>query len=313
LFDNRAIAVKTQMLNELSPLATKTLLSKAISEDVGMMVGRMVKGELEQLAMIDKIKKSGLVNNDDIEELIARSVDEGLERLNINEAHPSVAQMFYKEERGAIQNDLIRSLEEEVHAAERSMTRLAKKENGKTTRQYEIDQNVKTQNEELIKLIKEHGDIDGQLANRITDEAKSLRANGAGDLARITKELSDEFRKQLDEGAYDGILLRRDIIDRAITKEINSSKELRDTPGVKIEKFSDGARSKASQDKATQDLQTLEQRIADNPNLANQRLHYATWDDLKQDYVTTEKSLGDVIAETKANRNVIDLLKNCKL
>ena len=116
-----------------------------------------------------------------------------------------------------------------------------------------------------------------------------------------------------EEGAYDGILLRGDIVDRAITKEINSSKELRDTPGVKLEQFSDGAMSKASKDKATQDLQTLEQRIADDPNLANQRLHYATWDDLKQDYVTTEKSLGDVIAETKANRNVIDLLKNCKL
>lgn len=234
-----------------------------VTEDVARLVGKAIKDERNQIAMFDIIKKSGLQTKEEIEALINRSLKD-LDAYDVTQFNKEFKALDLIPERHIIMNDSVRMLEKEISAMKRTNEKLSE-----SSDQYVINQARITQNEKAIKLIREHGDYDGQLSDIITDAAEGLvRAEGEGaDI--IAGTAINSIREGIESGAYDGLTNSARRAQSNLASEISERSKRVTESSQELSKYSDADLSQAVKDEVAELRDMIGRENEIDPNLAN--------------------------------------------
>lgn len=233
-----------------------------ISEDAARLVGKAIKDERNQIAMFDIIKKSGLQTKEEITDLINRSMKD-LDAYDFTAVSKEFKGLDLIPERHQVINNAVRILEKENAAMKSAMATLSE-----TSDQYVINKSRITQNEQAIKLIREHGDYDGQISNIITDAAEGL-ARGTQDADQITGTAINSIREGLDSGAYDGLTNRARLAQSNLASEISERAKRVTESSQELSKYKDANLSQAVKDEVAELRNMIGRENEIDPNLAN--------------------------------------------
>lgn len=233
-----------------------------VSEDVARLVGTAIKDERNQIAMFDIIKKSGLQTKEDIDALIKRSIKD-LDAYDMNAVSKEFKGLDLIPERHQVINNAIRILEKENSTMKRSMTNM-----NESSDQYVINKSRITQNEKAIKLIRDHGDYDGQISEIITDAADGL-ARGGQDADQITGTAINSIREGIDSGAYDGITNRARLSQSNLASEVSERSKRLTESSQELSKYADADLSQAVKEEVAELRNMIGRENEIDQNLAN--------------------------------------------
>ena len=227
LFD--PLIKQTKNLLRLAPRSLIAVERNIITENIAALIGKHVDDATEQLAMIDKIKKANINDDEAVEALILQSIEDGsLKTYDISTVDQSIKSLFVEQERRQVIDGVLGALEKE------NITLKKSKKKADVTR--------RKQNEKAIQIIKEYGNKDSEVYGQITRSAQAI-ANGDSTDRAIGSAI-DDIRTAVDEGRYDGLYHNGQLIESNVTAQINRVSDEFKKRNKDLIKYAEGVVSK---------------------------------------------------------------------
>jgi len=216
-----------------------------ISPDAAVLVGDMIEDEVQQLAMMDIIKKSGKTTDEDITKLIDEAIaNKTLDNYDMAEIDPGLRALSFESERNELIDEIITRLEQENIKLNNTTAKL--KSNPKTSKSKQVINNEfrRDQNERAIQLIREYGSYAGEIADDITTGAVEYAERGRQGLGELADRVRDSIRKGIGEGRYRGLQNSGDVINSNLTAQIGKFVTEFEDSKQTLAKYMEGPESK---------------------------------------------------------------------
>lgn len=289
-----------QGLMNLSPKAYMAMYHNIVGDDIGSLVGQSIQGEQRQIAMMDILKKQGVINIEEARRLIKDTLDNNvLDTYDMESIAKSFQALNYIPERKLLINQMIQDLETENFRLKNEGAKLPK----------ESDQRIlndarRTQNEKTIKIIRSFGNQEGELSDLITDGARAYKDAGNVGLEDFARTTADDIRKGVDEGHFDRLSSSAELADRSLTAKINQlATDVRESL-PELAKYFEAAESKGVIDDITNIKSILDQELENNPALRDLEIDF----DADGNPIRLSQILDDV-AERDKN---IEFIRRCQ-
>jgi hypothetical protein len=273
----------------LGPRPIVAIDREIISEDIGALIGDKIKDPLEQIAMMDKILK-GKVSDVDAEDFIDAAIkDKSLKNYDMSLAEEKVQSLFLESERSSIIDGVLDLLRKENISLKKS-----KKKQDIATRE---------NNEKTIQLIRENGNKNGEIYDKITRAAKAL--SNDGNSRNAINAAANDIRTSVGEGRFDRLFHDGQIAKSDVTAQINRVSEEFKVRNKDLIAYSEGMISKQIDldIKTTTDI--LAGRADLDPKLAGRMIEVDEFDKP----ISLKQALDNLAAENKAE---LDFIAACR-
>ena len=273
----------------LGPRPIVAIDREIISEDIGALIGDKIKDPLEQIAMMDKILK-GKVSDVDAEDFIDAAIkDKSLKNYDMSLAEEKVQSLFLETERSSIIDGVLNLLRKENISLKKS-----KKKQDIATRE---------NNEKTIQLIRENGNKNGEIYDKITRAAKAL--SNDGNSRNAINAAANDIRTSVGEGRFDRLFHDGQIAKSDVTAQINRVSEEFKVRNKDLIAYSEGMISKQIDldIKTTTDI--LAGRADLDPKLAGRMIEVDEFDKP----ISLKQALDNLAAENKAE---LDFIAACR-
>ena len=253
------------------------------------MIGDKIKDPLEQIAMMDKILK-GKVSDVDAEDFIDAAIkDKSLKNYDMSLAEEKVQSLFLETERSSIIDGVLNLLRKENISLKKS-----KKKQDIATRE---------NNEKTIQLIRENGNKNGEIYDKITRAAKAL--SNDGNSRNAINAAANDIRTSVGEGRFDRLFHDGQIAKSDVTAQINRVSEEFKVRNKDLIAYSEGMISKQIDldIKTTTDI--LAGRADLDPKLAGRMIEVDEFDKP----ISLKQALDNLAAENKAE---LDFIAACR-
>ena len=281
---------QTKNLAKLGPRIIVAMDRDIVDPNIGILVGEYLDDPIEQLAVIDKIKKANVTDDESVTKIILDSIEDGsLKEYDMANAEQSIKSLFVEGERKQIIDGVLSRLRKE------NITLKNKKDKASKTR--------REQNGKAIQIIEEYGNKESELYGQITKAAQAISSGGKTDEA-VGNALND-IRTAIDEGRYDGLYYNGQLAKSNVAAQINRVSEDFKKRNKELIAYSEGLVAK----QINLDVQTanniLNGRADISPEIANRVIDF----DAQGNGITLRQALDDIAT---GDANELDFINACR-
>lgn len=281
---------QTKNLTKLGPRIIVAMDRDIVDPNIGILVGQYLDDPIEQLAVIDKIKKANVSDDESVTKVILDSIEDGsLKEYDMANAEQSIKSLFVENERKQIIDGVLARLRKE------NITLKNKKDKASKTR--------REQNGKAIQLIEEYGNKESEIYGQITKAAQAIGSGGKTDEA-VGNALND-IRTAVDEGRYDGLYYNGQLAESNASAQINRVSEDFKKRNKELIAYSEGIVAKQINIDVKTANDILAGRADIDPKLANRAIDF----DAQGNGITLKQALDDI---AKGDVNELDFINACR-
>ena len=278
-----------KQVKALTNLAARPMIAierEIIGENVATLVGRYIDDAAEQIAMIDKIKKANISDDESVEKLILESIeDNSLKSYDMSQAEQSVKSLFLENERRQVIDGVLERLRKENITLKNSKKK--------------ADIIRREQNGKAIQIIEEYGNRDSEIYGQITKSAQAIANDGNADDA-VNIAISD-IRTAIDDGSYDSLFYNGQISKSNTSAKINRVSEEFKRRNKDLIAYTEGIISKQLNIDVENAGLMIKDRTKLDPSLLNRTIDF----DAEGNKITLDKVLQD-LDDMNADLDFID-------